>query len=372
MKLVLLLAFAAVGCLFAPLAGAQKKSKTDVGLPEVGKIAAPIGTFNWLQLGGGTIHGETNLQRLRGKVVIIADYGYYCDSCVRVGVPTLNAMRASNGPEDLAVLHLTAAIGDDTDAGLLAEGAKLGLVGPLAVTDVDGEGSPYLDMGRNGNLTFAYVIGRHGGIVWKGDPSRKREEYVAAVTNALHAVPCAALPAPDAFGEAIAPALSDYVLGDFQKAEAVAQGLLKKLGSKTGAEADKAKADAAALLELVSNTRKPLMEELELSGGAKDAEKFQRALMNVRRAFPKGAENNRAGELEMVVTIQNDQGPNCRNWGTWYALEAARPATFPAEKDAVGAKYAKELAKYVKLVDVPGLERAKGWLETYAKAVERK
>jgi len=371
MKPLLSLAAVALG-LFAPLAGAQKKTKTDPGLPEVGRIAPPIGELGWMQLGEGGARGETNLMQLRGKVVIVADYGYYCDSCVRVGVPTLNAMRASNDSKDLALIHLTAAVGEDTNESILAEGKKLGLVGPLAVTDVEGQGTPYLDMGRNGNLTFATVIGRHGGIVWRGDPSRKREDYVAAVGAALHAVPCAPLPAHDALGEAIAPALNDYVLGDFQKAEAAAQALLNKLAKKAGAEADKGKADAQALLDLIEATRRPLMDELERSGGEKHAERFQRVLLDVRRAFPKGAENNRAGELEMVVTIQNDQGPNCRKWGEWYALAAARPATFPAEKDAAGSKYARELSKYVKQADVPGLERAQSWLEQFSKTVERK
>ena len=371
MKQLLPLAVIAL-TLLAPHAPAQKKAKVQAGLPEVGRIAPPIGELGWMQLDEGGPRGETNLMQLRGKVVIVADYGYYCDSCVRVGVPTLNAMRASNDPKDLALIHLTAAVGDDTNESILAEGRKLGLVGPLAVTDVEGAGTPYLDMGRNGNLTFATVIGRHGGIVWRGDPSRKREDYVAAVSAALHAVPCAPLPAHDALGEAIAPALSDYILGDFQKAEATAQAQLKKLGNKSGAEADKAKADAQALIDLVEATRRPLMDELERSGGVQHAERFQRVLIDVRRAFPKGAENNRAGELEMVVTIQNDQGPNCRKWGEWYALAAARPATFPAEKDAAGTKYARELGKYVKQADVPGLEQAQGWLERFAKAVERK
>jgi hypothetical protein len=358
--------------LCAPLAAAQKKSKFDPRVPEVGRIAPPIGELGWMQLGPDGGSAPTQLMQMRGSVVIVADYGYYCDSCVRVGVPVLNAMRAANEPAELRVLHLTAAVGEDTNESVLAEGNKLGLSGPLAITDVEGEGSAYLDMGRNGNLTFATVIGRHGGVVWKGDPSRKRDEYIQAVSDALHAVPCAPLPAADAFGEALAPALSDYILGDFQKAEATAQALLKKIGNKSGAEADKTKADATALVELIEKTRRPLMDELERSGGIQDAERFAKVVAQVRRAFPKGAENNRVGELEMVVQIQNDQGPNCRKWATWYALEASRPANFPAEKDPAGTKYARELAKYAKQEDVPGLERARQWLDAFAKLGERK
>ena len=68
-----LLSFAAVVLgLLAPLAGAQKKTKTDPGLPEVGRIAPPIGELGWMQLGEGSTRGETNLMQLRGKVVIVS------------------------------------------------------------------------------------------------------------------------------------------------------------------------------------------------------------------------------------------------------------------------------------------------------------
>lgn len=367
MKISLLVAALAAGFAFATPLVAQKKAKAESTLIEVGQIAPPIGELNWLQL--GSAKGETNLATLRGSVVIIADYGYYCDSCVRVGVPTVNALRAAN---DLRVIQLTAAIGDDTPEVIKKKGEELGLCGAVGIASVDGSSTPYLNMDANGNLTFAFVIGRHGGIVWKGDPSRKREEYLAAVSSALNAVPCQPLPAASEFGIQIAPALHDYVLGDFQKAELDAQALLKKLGLKTGEEAERTRKDANALLALIEGTRKDLMEELEKSGGEKNAERFQRVLTNVRRVFPKGPEADRASSLEMFVTIQSDQGPNCRKWATWYALEAARPATFPAEKDAVTTKYARELAKYAKQEDVPGLERAKSWLDAFDKLVQKK
>lgn len=367
MRIALLLL--ALSLFVAPLA-AQKSAKTTPGAIEVGQIAPPIGQLQWLQVGGSS--GTTDLGALRGGVVIVADYGYYCDSCVRVGVPTLNALRASNDPSALRVIQLTAGIGDDEAEGIQKEAEKLGLSGPVGITDVDGEGSPYLNMGLNGNLTYAFVIGRHGGVLWKGDPSRRREEYIAAVSNALNAVPCEPLPAAGTFGPRIAPALRDYVLGDIVKAELGAQALLKKLGNKEDDESQQARTDATALLALVEGTRKNLMDELERSAGGLNAERFARVLSYVRRVFAKGPEADRAGSLEMVVTIQNDQGPNCRKWAAWYELEAARPANFPGEKDAAGSKYARELAKYARQEDVPGLARVQAWLEAFAKLQARK
>ena len=52
-------------------------------------------------------------------------------------------------------------------------------------------------------------------------------------------------------------------------------------------------------------------------------------------------------------------------------MSGATTATFPAEKAAVTTKYAHELANYAKLTDVPGLERAKSWLEAFDKVVAR-
>jgi len=351
-----------------PLAAAQ--SKAAARAPEVGQLAPPVGEMQWIDLGGAGASAPS-LAALRGKVVVIADYGYYCDSCIRHGVPLLNALRASNSRDELEFVLLTAGIGEDTPALIRSEGEKLGLVGTVGLADVEGQTSPYLDMEANGNLTYAFVVGRHGGIVWKGDPSRKREEYVQAVTNALSAVPCAPLPETPLCAELAGPQ-RDYVLGDFLKAEAGAQALLKKLGTKAGAENDARRADAEKLLALVERTRKELLDELEKSGGERDAERFQRALLHVRRAFPKGPPADRASSLEMYVTIQNDGGPACKRWAEWYALAAARPATFPAEKDAAGQKYARELARYAKQADVPGLETVRGWLEAFAQAKERK
>ncbi len=368
MKLLSLL-----GLLFclAPLGLAQKKSALT-GL-EPGQIAPPIGELEWLFLGDPQVKRETRLSDLRGSVVLIADYGYYCDSCVRIGVPLANALRASNDPKDLHVIHLTAGIGEDTSELIKKEGEKLGIAGPVGITDVEGQGSPYLDMNANGNLTYAYVIGRHGGIVWKGDPSRKREECLAAVSAALNAVPCQPLPSdPSAFGPLVAPALRSYVMGEFEKSRIEAEALIKKLTNKQGAEFERARSDAAALLALIATTRQELMDELERSGGIHDAERFQRTKMQVLRVYPKGPEANRVGELDMVVSIQSGQGLNCRRWGIWYDLEAARPPTFPAERDPAGAKYARELGKYVKQPDVPGLERANAWLAIFEKVQARK
>ena len=101
---------ALLACLF-PLAAGQSKSVARV--PEVGQLAPPLGEMSWIGVGGAAASPPV-LAALRGKVVVVASYGYYCDSCVRHGVPLLNALRASNGRDELEFVLLTASIGEDT------------------------------------------------------------------------------------------------------------------------------------------------------------------------------------------------------------------------------------------------------------------
>ncbi len=52
--------------------------------PVVGQIAPPLGYVEWMQLEGKALGARSRagpkLQDLRGKVVIVHTYGYYCDS----------------------------------------------------------------------------------------------------------------------------------------------------------------------------------------------------------------------------------------------------------------------------------------------------
>jgi hypothetical protein len=337
--------------------------------PEVGAIAPPLGAeLPWIQLEKDA-GAAPDIMALRGKVAVVMTYGYYCDSCVRFGVPTANALRAAN-PEELRMVALTLGVGDDTPEKIREEAKKLGVQCSIAQGDAEGTTSPYLNMSVNPSLTYAFVIARSGGVLWKGDPSRDRDAYIAAVSTALAAVPCEPLPA--SMAPELAVPVRAYVEGNFLQVEPAVQAALKKLGSKSNPANDRARSDANALLALVAATKKSLMEELEKAAGEQKPERYERAIERVRRAFPKGECADRAAQLEMFMCIQSPHGVECKHWAEWFALEAARPATFPAEKDKLTSKYAKELAKYVKQTDVPGLERARAWLRDFELAPEHK
>ena len=51
--------------------------------PEVGQVAPPLGQVRWLQVEAeddGVTPIQPDLAALRGRVVVVHTYGYYCDS----------------------------------------------------------------------------------------------------------------------------------------------------------------------------------------------------------------------------------------------------------------------------------------------------
>jgi hypothetical protein len=273
-------------------------------------------------------------------------------------------------PGNLRVVALTLGIGDDTPEKIRDEAKKLGITHSVGQGDAEGTTSPYLNMSAQPGLTYAYVITRTGGLLWKGDPSRDRDAYLGAVSRALNAVPAEPLPA--SLAPELAPAVQLYVSGEYMACEASLQAITKKLGSKSTPALDRARADAAVLAALIATTRKNLMDELERDAGDQKPEQYQRARENVLRAFPKGECANRAGELDMFMCIQQPHGPECKRWSEWFALEAARPPTFPVDKDKLTSKYAKDLAKYLKGGDLPGVAQVRKWLDAFALVAEKK
>jgi hypothetical protein len=352
-------------------AAGQDGPAAGMPTPEAGEIAPPFVQLEWLQLDqpsdparGGEL---PDVAALRGEVVVVTTYGHFCDACVRVGVPAANAIRRSN-PGEVRVISITSLWQDESRERTLEKGRELGIEHAIALGDFTGGWTPYLDLSEGSSLTWAYVITRSGGILWSGDPSADLAEYYAAVAEARNQVPCAPLPA--SLPPELAPALAQYVRADFAGCEASLAGLAKKLARKASAEA--ARAGLAELGAALEATRVLLMDELERSVGDEDPRRFQRAYENVLRAFPKGACADRAGQLDMVMSLQRPHGPACRKWSQWFALEAARPANFPAERDKATSRFARELSKHLKSEDPLGADRAQAWLEEFSGAVERR
>lgn len=364
-----LIAVAVVLGSWSAVSRAAGDDKVDRKPPQVGEVAPPLGGLGWLQLDAQWESKAPDLMALRGKVVVITSYGHYCDSCVKTGVPIANALRVAN-PGELCVIAFTGSWGEMSQEEIVTEARKLGVEHAIGWASYFAEDTPYLDMLSQPSLTHAYVISRAGGILWKGDASSKREEYLAAVREALDAPQLAPLPAE------LAPELGEAVLaysrGDLTRATERTRAIEKKVGARAGAAAQRVRDDAAALLACVETSRSQMMDALERAGGAADAPAYQRLAPQVRRAFAKGREATRCDELDMYIAVHTEKGPACRAWAQWYELEAKRPPTFPALDDKPAQKFARELEKYAKVTDAPGVEQAKRWLASFDALPKRK
>ena len=155
---------------------------------------------------------------------------------MRVALPLVKRIRASNSTDELRIVSLTGLIGSDDDDTPGLKAIELGFDHAVALTDMFGDWTPYLNLNRMPGLTYAYVVGRAGGVVWKGDPSRKDDEFLDAVREALAAPRVRAL--PEGEDEELTDAISAYVEADYAKARKLAAKLGRRFGKKKGAEAE--------------------------------------------------------------------------------------------------------------------------------------
>ena len=113
-----------------------------------------------------------------------------------------------------------------------------GITWPVATTDLLASASPYVDVEANG-LAHAFVIGRSGELVWRGDPLEEEKAFLAAVRTALLRTKLARL--ERAVDEELGKALDLYYPGLLNKATAAAE----RVESAAGRAKDRALAEDA-------------------------------------------------------------------------------------------------------------------------------
>jgi hypothetical protein len=274
---------------------------------------------------------------------------------VRVAVPLVKRIRASNSIDELRIVSLTGMIGSDTEETPGIKARELGIDHAVALADMYGEWTPYLNMNEMPGLTYAYVVGRAGGVVWRGDPSREEDELLEALSAALAAPRVRAVPEGDE--EELVDAVAAYVAGDFAKARKLAEKQAKRLAKTKGAGA----AAARALVEAVDGTLDDLHAAALAAVEAADAEACARSLSALRAAFPK---SDRMSAVDDLLRANEELSTFVDAWLAWLELERARPPTFPARNEKLEKRYARELEKYLKKnADGPGRGIARAWLE---------
>lgn len=338
--------------------------KPDTYLPpEVGDIAPPLGEVSWYTVEKQGVWPD--LGRMRGDVVIVHSWGYFCGSCVRVGVPMVVDLHAANRDEGVSILSLTCQVEDgQPDDHFVGVGTEMGIDHPMALASTFGEYSPYLNLNHQKNLTWCTVIGRHGAVVWKGDPSSDGEEFLEAVRTAVHERDVADL--GDPFAEPLREALVEVVAGDYPKALKRARKISNAYGKKKGDDAAAVAADAARLIAWIEEHQARSLAALESALQAGDAEAFVRAHHALVERHPKTDAAKRAAAARKEWKATPDLLADVEAWETWLALERERPVLFPARADKAGKRYAKALRSYLSKNQAgPGAATAAALVEAF-------
>lgn len=279
-----------------------------------------------------------------------------------MGIPTVVGLLELNRERGLHAVSITAA---DEDDFFLTKARELGLENSIASANWHGEDSPYLNLNKTTGPTYVFVISRCGGVVWRGDPSTKLDEFLEAVQDAL-AVPAA--PAlPGSLREELSKAVTLYVGRDYEKARAKAERLRSKNARKKSAEARGIVVDAEKLIGLIDQHLADLVQRLQASCAEQSAEAIASSYRDLSLEFPKSEATEQA--RDRLEGFGDDLIERVEGWRIWLELAAERPPLFPGRREKAEKRYAAKLKSYVKKrSEGPGAELAREWLDVYAKS----
>lgn len=349
------------------LAGTEVQDLEPIQPPEVGQLAPELErSIEWYVVED---HGRIpRLSEWRGQVAIVHTWGYYCGSCMRVGVPSIVDLMRARREDGLRAVSLTCQVQDGQPASYCFEqGLEHGIDHPMGMASAYGEWSGYLNLNESPNLTYCFVIGRHGLITWKGDPSRDEEAFYAAVERALRE------PSLGVFESDPAPAFRESLVllfeGEFDKARKGIEKLTKKWARKKDEASLALHAEGIALLGRLDAWRGEHLSRIEGAFESRNMEEFESARRDLLFRFPKGPEAKRAAELSGLARKDPELEPALGAWSAWHDLLEDRPTLFPARVDGDGKKFARALEKYAQEGEgAVARDRAEAWLKAYAES----
>lgn len=298
-----------------------------------GHLAPAHELHSWIQ-------GEMReISELRGRVVVLHTFAWNCDSCLRKGIPLSVELRRANAPEDLEVLSITTPAERENTLKVVKE---YGVTQPIAAANPMGDECPYVDM-ANG-ITYMWVIGRNGQIVWRGDPSTKEEECLEAVRTAL------ADRADRTLGRDLHPALAEaaglFAAGAYTDSREVADKLTKEHSRKKDADAQAIAADAVYLMERVAARLAEVAAALEKAAEDRDADAFVAQRTELTLGFRK---SDSAAALKAAAATLDDPAFKGAVAGAeaWLALKHARPALYGVRHDKAAERYAASIGGFL-------------------------
>jgi thiol-disulfide isomerase/thioredoxin len=333
--------------------------------PEAGSVAKPLGTVYWYDLGDAP--SKPSLLDMRGEVVLVHTWGYYCGPCMKAGVPNVADVVRANKERGLRAVSITVLVGDDKpDDHFVKVGREKGLEHPLGVADGFGEMSPYVNLNEAKALTWCFVIGREGGVRWVGNPSRDEEEFLEAVRLAIAEEPLPLLPA--SVPEDYAKGIASYVAGDLGSAR---EALAKRAARLEGKD-DEAAAVGRALVDAIDEHHRALSESLDSAVSARDAEAFVVTRRTLLARFGKAGAKKLVQSRERSLREDPELAAAIEAWTTWDTLRFERPALFPERADDASKRYAKDLRSFLKKAEegAPGVGEAQALLAAYEGAAD--
>ena len=276
-------------------------------------------------------------------------------------------LQEANRGAGLQVLSLTGQRGEDSLETAREKGSEMGIEHPIGFTAYFGEQTPYLNMNVNAGLTFAFVIGKDGGLRWQGNHAGDRDEFLDAVRSALNAPaasPLSAGLAPDLAPE-LADAVEYYVTGEYDRAGTLADKLSKRFGGKSGADAQRLAELARELRAAVDQTASDFTARLDTALAERDPEALLRASSALERGFSRDVSKRAAG-VRKAALKDPEWAEELEAWEAWLELEAERPPLFPVVQGKQEERYARRLTRWLgDRTEGPGVDRARAWLERW-------
>jgi hypothetical protein len=336
------------------------RASNDKG-PEVGDIAPELQLNDWLQNPGG---GPSSLLKLRGKVVLIQTFAWNCPTCLKTGIPLAVNLREANADRGLAVTSITTPAYREETLKVMKE---KNMTHAVALEDPTQSACPYVKIPIN-PITYLFVIGRKGDVVWRGNPSQDQKGCLEAVQRALNQAPGPYSLDRSLHGQ-LKKAWQAYFAENFTEARAIAEmqsGLHS--GNKAAASATIA-TDASYILGRIEEFAGSLLKSLDAAVKARDAVKYVEAREFLKNGFAKSATWDEARPVIEAAEKDKEFAAAVKLASQWRDLHRQRPALFPVARDAAATSYAQALKKFIKQhEDKEIVAPARALLESFEKA----
>ena len=304
-----------------------------------------------------TTIGPPDIAALHGSVVVVHTFDSRDAEMIASGLRLLKEVVDATADRHVKLVGLVA-----SDDGESAKHALeyVGLPTPLGAIGIERR---YFDPLQHGPRA-AFVIGRGGELLWKGDLLADSKGFCAALKTAVerHGAP--------ALDHALAPdldaVLADYWAGRFAKARDAA----KKVGAKSArTEGDEAKlvaGDANYIAGVIDEHERDLAQRCKQAAAAQSIDALVDLEAVLQLGFTKPAADAATDALDEIAkkTIHAGAAKDARDWRE---LERDRPLFFPARNDADGKKFARKVEAFLRATpnSTPPTQRAKKLLSQF-------